>query len=229
MIVAIIPARSGSKGFVNKNIASIKGISLMERAIKKALDSKIIDYVYISTDSNEYEDIAIKSGALSLGLRPSNLSLDSTTTQEVIINFLENDKVKNVTHIVLLQPTSPIRTVDLVDRAISVSLDTNQSVVSVAKVEDPHPFKLKKIINNKLVPFIENTNSEINRQSLPLAYELTGSIYVTTKKNILERNSFFSESTIPIIQENFINIDSEKDFIFFKYLVENCLLHEDEI
>ena len=229
MIVAIIPARSGSKGFVNKNIASIKGISLMERAIKKALDSKIIDYVYISTDSNEYEDIAIKSGALSLGLRPSSLSLDSTTTQEVIINFLENDKVKNVTHIVLLQPTSPIRTVDLVDRAISVSLDTNQSVVSVAKVEDPHPFKLKKIINNKLVPFIENTNSEINRQSLPLAYELTGSIYVTTKKNILERNSFFSESTIPIIQENFINIDSEKDFIFFKYLVENCLLHEDEI
>ena len=229
MIVAIIPARSGSKGFVNKNIASIKGISLMERAIKKALDSKIIDYVYISTDSNEYEDIAIKSGALSLGLRPSNLSLDSTTTQEVIINFLENDKVKNVTHIVLLQPTSPIRTVDLVDRAISVSLDTNQSVVSVAKVEDPHPFKLKKIINDKLVPFIENTNSEINRQSLPLAYELTGSIYVTTKKNILERNSFFSESTIPIIQENFINIDSEKDFIFFKYLVENCLLHEDEI
>lgn len=229
MIVAIIPARSGSKGFVNKNIASIKGISLMERAIKKALDSKIIDDVYISTDSNEYEDIAIKSGALSLGLRPSSLSLDSTTTQEVIINFLENDKVKNVTHIVLLQPTSPIRTVDLVDRAISVSLDTNQSVVSVAKVEDPHPFKLKKIINNKLVPFIENTNSEINRQSLPLAYELTGSIYVTTKKNILERNSFFSESTIPIIQENFINIDSEKDFIFFKYLVENCLLHEDEI
>ena len=229
MIVAIIPARSGSKGFVNKNIASIKGISLMERAIKKALDSKIIDYVYISTDSNEYEDIAIKSGALSLGLRPSNLSLDSTTTQEVIINFLENDKAKNVTHIVLLQPTSPIRTVDLVDRAISVSLDTNQSVVSVAKVEDPHPFKLKKIINNKLVPFIENTNSEINRQSLPLAYELTGSIYVTTKKNILERNSFFSESTIPIIQENFINIDSEKDFIFFKYLVENCLLNEDEI
>ena len=229
MIVAIIPARSGSKGFVNKNIASIKGISLMERAIKKALDSKIIDYVYISTDSNEYEDIAIKSGALSLGLRPSSLSLDSTTTQEVIINFLENDKVKNVTHIVLLQPTSPIRTVDLVDRAISVSLDTNQSVVSVAKVEDPHPFKLKKIINDKLVPFIENTNSEINRQSLPLAYELTGSIYVTTKKNILERNSFFSESTIPIIQENFINIDSEKDFIFFKYLVENCLLHEDEI
>ena len=105
MIVAIIPARSGSKGFVNKNIASIKGISLMERAIKKALDSKIIDYVYISTDSNEYEDIAIKSGALSLSLRPSNLSLDSTTTQEVIINFLENDKVKNVTHIVLLQPT----------------------------------------------------------------------------------------------------------------------------
>lgn len=229
MIVAIIPARSGSKGFVNKNIASIKGISLMERAIKKALDSKIIDDVYISTDSNEYEDIAIKSGALSLGLRPSNLSLDSTTTQEVIINFLENDKVKNVTHIVLLQPTSPIRTVDLVDRAISVSLDTNQSVVSVAKVEDPHPFKLKKIINDKLVPFIENTNSEINRQSLPLAYELTGSIYVTTKKNILERNSFFSESTIPIIQENFINIDSEKDFIFFKYLVENCLLNEDEI
>ena len=229
MIVAIIPARSGSKGFVNKNIASIKGISLMERAIKKALDSKIIDDVYISTDSNEYEDIAIKSGALSLGLRPSSLSLDSTTTQEVIINFLENDKVKNVTHIVLLQPTSPIRTVDLVDRAISVSLDTNQSVVSVAKVEDPHPFKLKKIINNKLVPFIENTNSEINRQSLPLAYELTGSIYVTTKKNILERNSFFSESTIPIIQENFINIDSEKDFIFFKYLVENCLLNEDEI
>ena len=146
MIIAIIPARSGSKGFANKNLASINGLSIMERAIRKALQSNLISDVFISTDSKDYEDIAIKAGASSLGLRPKHLSKDSSSTPDVVKHLLENEQLKNVTHIALLQPTSPIRTIDLIDSSISLCLENNQSVVSVSKIEDPHPYKLKKLL-----------------------------------------------------------------------------------
>lgn len=220
-VAAIVPARSGSKGFPGKNIAEINGKTLIEYAIESGVSSTAVDKVFISTDSKQYEDIAQRAGAASLGLRPEDLASDSAKTVDVILEMLTHDQMSDFTHVVLLQPTSPIRPKGLIDEAVSLSLSFSESVVTVAKVEDPHPYKMKRIVDGVLEPFLPDGISEIPRQKLPIAYELTGAIYVTPVLSLAEKRSFFSENTIPLVCEDFVNIDSEKDFLFLEFLVKN--------
>ena len=224
MIIALIPARAGSKGFKNKNIAQINGETLIGYAVNCAIKSKLIDQVYISTDSAEYEKIGVQAGAKSLGLRKEFLAGDSIKTIDVLLDFIHEFGLNKISHIVLLQPTSPVRTPIDVDRCIELALDTSESVVSVSKVEDPHPFKMKKIENGILLPFIENTNSEMSRQSLPPAYELTGGVYVSNVKNLIDNHSLFSMNTYPYIMDKSVNVDMEIDFLFLKFLVDNNIV-----
>lgn len=220
MNIAIIPARSGSKGFKDKNIAKINGRTLIEYAVSSALSATKIDRIFISTDSCIYEEIALKAGAESLGLRPEFLSGDDVKSIDVVVNFLEDDLLLNVEHVVLLQPTSPLRCGSDIDKCLTIAENTGESVVSVALIDEPHPFKLKIIVDGSLHPFIAGTTSEINRQNLQDVFALTGGIYVTKKNHLIEKNSFFSENTQPFIMERFVNIDSEEDFQFLNFLVE---------
>lgn len=221
MNIAIIPARSGSKGFKDKNIAKVNDITLIEYAIKSALSSKMLDHVYISTDSIMYEEIALNAGAKSLGLRSSCLSDDKASTINVVTSIIKKIHLSDDDHVVLLQPTSPLRSGYDIDECIAIAEETGESVVSVSKIDDPHPFKLKKIDNGRLVPFIDGTTSEVNRQSLPTAYCLTGAIYVAKVSCLHDQESFFSENTQPFIVDKFVNIDNEDDFLFLKFLVDN--------
>ncbi|QYJ95157.1 cytidylyltransferase domain-containing protein [Shewanella spartinae] len=219
MIIAVIPARSGSKGFPNKNIACVGGKTLLEHAIKVGLDSKCIDKVYVSTDSLEYLKIAMSAGAFSLGIRPDTLSGDDVSTVDVLEFMLGHPDLVNVTHVVLLQPTSPIRTSHQIDDCVTMAIESRQSVVSIAKVEDPHPFKMKKIVDGKLVSYIDGCSSETARQSLPSVYELTGAIYVSSKENLLNNHSLFSNETKPYIQDRFVNIDMKEDLDYLEFLL----------
>lgn len=227
MIVAIIPARAGSKGFKNKNIAEIQGKTLIEYAVLSGLKASLISEVFISTDSIEYEAKAIDSGASSLGLRPEILSTDNAKSIDVIIDLLTKPEMRDVTHVVLLQPTSPIRSKQLIDSCIQQCIKGNESVVTVSKIEDPHPVKLKKIDNSILRPYLEGGNSEVTRQELPSVYELTGAVYVSSVENILKEKSFFSSNTIPVVCNDFVNIDNERDFNFLKFLVHENLVKFD--
>jgi len=220
-VVAIIPARSGSKGFTDKNISKIDGKTLIEIAIQQAQTCADISEVYISTDSFIYETIAKEKGAVSLGLRSSELANDTAKTIDVVKDLIKHKDFNDVTHIVLLQPTSPLRKSKDITDAIKMSILENESVVSVAKIEDPHPYKMKKIVSGRVVPFIDGFSSEIPRQKYEEVYELTGSIYVTPIKTINEESSFFSKGTLPLYQEDFINIDKEDDYRYLKYLIES--------
>jgi len=108
-VLAIVPARCGSKGFPNKNIAKICNKTLLELAIQVGVECELVDDVYISTDCKEYEDIAIKAGAKSLGLREKYLASDTAKSINVVIDLI-NKLNKSYDYLVLLQPTSPIRT-----------------------------------------------------------------------------------------------------------------------
>lgn len=220
MNIAIIPARSGSKGFKDKNIAIINGKTLIEYAISSALSATKIDRVFISTDSSAYEKIALDAGAESLGLRPEHLSGDDAKTIDVVVNLLGNDSLSAVEHVVLLQPTSPLRDGADIDKCLNIAETTGESVVSVALIDDPHPFKLKKIVKGSLVPFIEGSSSEVNRQNLQSAFALTGGIYVAMRSQLVEGRTFFSESTQPYIMNRFVNIDSEEDYDFLNFLIK---------
>ncbi len=211
--IALVPARSGSKGFPNKNIATIRNKTLIELAIAIGRGCQQIDEVYISTDSKSYEEIAIRAGAHSLGLRPAELATDTANNIEVAIHLLSQLE-KKYEFVVLLQPTSPMRTPDDITNMLSrLKISDAEAIVSVEKLDEPHPHKLKKIVSNGFVePFLKNTTSEIARQLLPEVYKLNGAIYITRYEAIMSKRKFVTEKTIPYIMQRSINIDSQFDY-----------------
>jgi CMP-N-acetylneuraminic acid synthetase len=225
--LALIPARSGSKGIKDKNIYEIRGKTLLELAVETGISSLIVDDVYVSTDSQKYEDIALQVGAKSLGLRKASLSGDNVSTVDVVLDFIESFD-KKIDIIVLLQATSPIRTSQQVDEMISILLKENaDSIVSVSQVEEPHPHKMKKLNSNGfVVPFLDNSSSEVPRQHLEKLYALTGSIYVVRTSALIQNKSFFSSKTLPYVVGDFINIDSEDDIQLLEYKLSKEKVNE---
>ena len=225
-IIAIIPARSGSKGIVNKNIRKVGNKTLIERAIQVARDANIKD-IFISTDSAAYEKIALSLGAKSIGLRPAHLSSDTAKICDVVINLLDNLKCDNYFFdaVLLLQPTSPQRHCSEIFELQKTLRQTHaDAVVSLAKLEEPHPYKLKKIQNGRVVPFLEKTDSEISRQELPVLYKLTGAYYLVKTQALYEEKTFLPKNTVPLITKDVVNIDTEKDVLFAEFLYQKGIL-----
>lgn len=219
-IIALIPARSGSKGVQNKNIRVLGNRSLIEHACDWCDKQNWIDDFYISTDSQYYMQMAVEAKAKSLSLRNKSLSSDIASSVSVAIDFLyelsEENDFKNI-WLVLVQPTSPIRPkFNLKD--ISSFVNKSGSSVSVAKVQEPHPYKLKCIDNGKIKPFIPECKSETPRQLLPSVYQLTGSIYIINAQILIDNKTFFVDPCLPIYQESFINIDTEYDLKLAEYV-----------
>lgn len=219
-VLAIVPARCGSKGFPHKNIAKIQEKTLLELAVSVAVDTTSIDDIYISTDCRQYEELAVNKGAKSLGLRSKHLASDTAKSVDVVIDLLERLD-EEYTYLVLLQPTSPIREPQDIENMISMLEKTNMDAcVSISLVDEPHPHKLKLINQNGFVePFIEGATSEVARQLLPAVYALNGALYVIKLKALFQDKSFLPKKTIPYKMKNNINIDSEEDFIFFEAMV----------
>ncbi|MCP8686259.1 acylneuraminate cytidylyltransferase family protein [Marinobacterium sedimentorum] len=212
--IAVIPARAGSKGIADKNIHAVGGVSLLELAVRAGRQSSRLDRILISTDSSKYEDIARQAGADSLGLRPTLLAGDRTTTFEVIEALLE--QLPECEQIVLLQPTSPIRDGELIDRAIAALAD-HPAAVTVCRLEEPHPYKLFRLEQDRLAPFIEGARSDVPRQSLPPAYQLTGAVYAIRKEALLQHRGFVPAGTAAIESTQFVNIDQPQDLLMLDY------------
>lgn len=224
-VLAVIPARSGSKGINHKNLLKINDLSLLEHAVIFALGHNSIDEVVVSTDSKEYEQLAVSRGAKSLGLRDAKLSSDTAKSSDVVLDVLERlDHEFDV--IVLLQPTSPVRKNSDLDAMLTkLNAQTADACVSVAAVEEPHPYKLKKINGEGFIcSFIEGASSEIPRQQLPPAFKLTGAFYVVKVKSIMSDKSFFPSRTIPHITDEGVNIDNINDYDRLNYLISNNII-----
>ena len=184
-IVALIPARSGSKGLVHKNIKMYKGIPLLAHSINIAKESKYIDNVYVSTDSKLYQQIALEYGAKVTPLRPHNISDDLSPdidTFKFFINTLPNTNngQKDIPEIIIhLRPTYPNRTIELLDDCIMKFIknyelyDSLRTVVPYKKC----PIKMYYINkdNNVLIPYFKEYNDMIEpynqaRQNFPDSY-----------------------------------------------------------
>lgn len=217
-IVALIPARSQSKGVKDKNMTLVRGRTLIQHAIDLAKDVKSIDQTYISTDSARYEAHAIEHGALSLGLRPEHLASDTAKSKDVVLDFLASMPEKPDV-LVLLQPTTPIRSaLDLEEGIRRLLASDADAAVSVSRFEEPHPFKMKKInADGFLVPFIDGTDSEVPRQSLEPCYRLNGAFYIVRTSAFLQWKSFFPPKTLPLVTADLVNIDSPRDLEFLNW------------
>ncbi len=226
-VLAIIPARSGSKGVINKNIKSLDGHPLISYTISQAKKSKLISKTIVSTDSKKISEIAESYGAQAPFIRPKELSQDHSLTYDVVKHCIDFFNKQNDTYdiIVLLQPTTPLRPFKVIDKAIEMLLNDNSinSVVSVVDVEGNHPNRMKIIKNGKLINYVNQGFEDMRpRKELPKVYIRSGAIYAIRCKNFISEKSLVSKDCAPIIMkyEDTINIDNLSDFNYCEFLLK---------
>jgi CMP-N-acetylneuraminic acid synthetase len=227
-VLAIIPARGGSKGVPNKNIKLLNGKPLLGYTAEIALQSKLLTEVIVSTEDEKIRDVAQNSGIKVPFERPIELAQDDTPTIDVIIHALQWYENQSVFFdaVCLLQPTSPFRTVEFLDKAIEKFMNSGcDSLVSVQKVPhqyNPHwTFEVNKKGNLKISTGEKKIISR--RQELPTAYHRDGSIYITKTNVLLSQHSLFGKSTAFIESDSdcYVNIDSLEDWKKAEELIQN--------
>jgi len=218
-ILAVIPARGGSKSIPRKNIALLAGKPLIAYTIEAANASGRLDDIVVSTDDPEIADIAKRFHGNVPFTRPSELATDDALTIGVVqhaIEFMEAERGSPYDHVVLLQPTSPLRKASDIDDAVEKLIMTNcDSVVSVVDVDGYHPFRMKRLVDDRLINFIDQGFEDMRpRQILPKVYIRNGSIYASTRKVVMEDATLVGNDCRGIVMtsERSINIDSPNDF-----------------
>lgn len=227
--LAIIPARGGSKSIKNKNLYLIKNKPLIYYTIQSAIKSKYLNTVLLSTDSKKIFQYVKKFPKIKIPfLRPKKLAGDKVLTLPVLkYTLLRYEKIlkKKFDFIVLLQPTSPLRTSKDIDNSIKLlTKKKTDSLISVTSVGANHPLRMKKILkNNKLSNYItqKNIDNMYPRQSLPKVFIRNGAIYIASRELIL-KNKISSKKTIAyeMSEDRSINIDNYKDIILLKHIIK---------
>lgn len=227
-IIGLITARGGSKGVPGKNIKELVGKPLIAWTIESALNSRVCSKLIVSSDDNEILNVAREWGAEVPFIRPPHLAGDKTTSIEVIfhaIEYLQDEGFKESDYILLLQPTSPLRTVDDIKNAINIAkLKQADAVVSVIDAPS-HPFMVKKINPDGILnSFFKNDFNNGRRQDLPSAYALNGAIYLNKISSLLKEKTFLPENkTYAYLMppERSIDIDTLWDFHLSKLIIED--------
>jgi CMP-N,N'-diacetyllegionaminic acid synthase len=214
-IAAIIPARGGSKGIPNKNIIDLNGMPLIAHSITEAMKSSYIDKVIVSTDSTKISEIARQYHAVVNGLRPEELSGDTSIIYDVLRYEIGNHSLveEGYETLILLQPTSPLRRSNIIDEAIIRYVDENQvSAVSVSEVHE-HPIFMRTIDESGRLSRVLDVASTVRRQELPKFYRVNGMIYINHIKDLLDGYVSLNDNISPIIipQKYDIDIDTLED------------------
>lgn len=227
-ILAIIPARGGSKGLPDKNIKELCGKPLIVWSIEKAKLSKYIDELFVSTDSKIIADIAQSVDCNVPFLRPSSIADDKTPMYEVVLNALDyfEQKKNNFDIIILLEPTSPLREDDDIDNMIeklNELYDDYDAIVSLGEVNE-HPTIMKKIEDERLYPFCENLEMALRRQDNIPAFFPYGVAYISKTTTFKKEKTFYPKRTTfyKIKRYQSYEVDSIYDFL----AIENIMKFE---
>ena len=225
-ILAMIPARGGSKDIKDKNIYPLCGKPLIAYTIEAALNSKYLDDVIVSTDSEKIADVAKNFGAEVPFLRPPELASDTSKTIDAILHVItELKKIGRVyDDFILLQPTSPLRTSENIDNAIEKYFKFGRkSLVSISKVNDS-PIFMRTIISEDRMKKVLELPSTVRRQDLPDFYRVNGAIYINKISEIDEQTSF-NDNEVPFLMSpgSSVEVDEYKDLEIVKFfLQDNC-------
>lgn len=210
-VLAIIPARGGSKGVPRKNIREVAGKPLIGWTIEEAKKSGFIDRLVVSTDDLEIADIAMQLGGDVPFLRPAELARDDSSGIAPVIHMLTTIQPA-YDLVVLLQPTSPLRTVEDIDGAIALMVKRNANAcVSVVEPEKSPYWMYSMNGSGHLKPLLEGDYA--CRQDIPPVYALNGAVYVAEVSWLLRKQAFVSDETIAYImpKDRSIDIDTETD------------------
>ncbi len=223
-ILALIVARAGSKGIIDKNIQPIGDIPMLAHSVLAAKDSRYIQEIIISTDSEQYAQIAVQYGAKAPFIRPPELASDTASSNQVIAHALT---MVSADIIVLLQATSPLRLASDIDNAVQLFLAKNADVVYSVQENVKHPNLFRylepdaKIHNYQAIP---NELAHLPRQNYEKIYALNGAIYVFRADYFLRHGNFLSQNAYGYIMpaERSIDIDTP-----FDLMVARAIWHDN--
>jgi CMP-N,N'-diacetyllegionaminic acid synthase len=215
--IAIIPARSGSKGLLNKNIKLLNGKPLLAYTIEAARDSNLFDEIYVSTDSIEYAKIAHEWGANVPFLRNDKLSTDIASTWDVVKDaIIKYEEIgKEFDNIVLLQPTSPLRKSEDIINGFNTFKNKNaNAVVAVCEVDHSPLWCNTLPEDNSLENFLNQDLINVPRQSLQTYYRINGALYIVNRDYLLSTDNIYTEKCYAVLmpKERSIDIDDVSDF-----------------
>ena len=221
--LGIIPARSGSKGIPRKNIRLVAGRPLIAYTIDAAQGSQVLAHFVTSTDDAEIAVVAESYGSPVL-MRPLALAADGTPMVPVVKHTLAmlEPTGDRYDYVVVLQPTTPLRTSGDIDAALSLLVETGaDSVISVYQVADHHPARMYRLVDGRLQPY-ELEPPDRLRQGLPPVFHRNGAIYACRRDLIAEQSTLIGADTRPYVmpRERSINIDDELDLAFADFLLQ---------
>ncbi len=223
--LAIIPARGGSKGVPRKNLRLIAGQPLITYAIQAAQESIKLTSFVVTTDSEEIADTARNAGAFTL-LRPAELAQDNTPMLPVVLHALDEVEKNAQCHfdaLILLQPTSPIRTGKNIDDVIAILVGDAEveGVISVCPMDDTHPARMYTLEENDRMNPLWPKWETLQRQKLPIVYYRNGAIYAVRRSVLFEQHTLMPvrKKAYVMPREWLANIDDERDLIIADALV----------
>lgn len=228
-ILGLIPARGGSKQVPQKNIRMLQGKPLIAYTLEAVQSVQTLFYrTIVSTDNEEIAQVARQFGGDVPFLRPSELAQDKSPTvplvQHAILEIESSDQIK-LDWVMLLQPTTPFRRSEHIYQAIQLAQSHQcDSVISLKQVFSEHPILMKKIENDRVLPYCIEEQEGTRRQDYnPPAYMRNGAIYLTKRDTVLHDNSLWGKSICPLImdEESSINIDSMLDFAIAEVIMRN--------
>ncbi|OZV13447.1 CMP-N-acetlyneuraminic acid synthetase [Tissierella sp. P1] len=215
--LAIIPARSGSKGLKDKNIKELNGKPMIAHTIEAAIESDIFNEVVVSTDSQTYGDIAKKFGATVPFMRPDYLSNDTATSIDTIVHTIEElSKIrKEYDYFMLLQPTSPLRTKEDIINSIQLLFEKDaNSVISVCEAEHS-PLYMNTLAENLSMDGFLLKGIKTRRQELDKYYRINGAIYMCKVDYFLKYNDFYKEKSYAYVMDKKASVDIDDEIDFF--------------
>jgi CMP-N-acetylneuraminic acid synthetase len=226
-ILAIIPARSGSKGIKNKNLKKIQGNNtLFDICIKQAIKSKMLTKIIVSTDEKIILNKAGLYKKVNFIKRPKIYSRDNSSMYSVVLHTIDSLKKKKekYDYIIILQVTCPFRTFNDIDNSIKELIRKKEAdtLVSVTIMKDFHPARMYKKEGFYLKSLDKNQMC-VNRQKLDKTYHRNGLIYLFKLDNLIKFNSFYGKKIIPFLieQNRSLNIDNYNDLIYARAITKN--------
>ena len=226
-ILSLVVARGGSKSIPRKNLAPLAGKPLIVWTLEAALGSVRAGRVVVSTDDREIAHIASSHGAETPFIRPAELAQDETPTMPVVLHaleWLEANEGFTPERVLLLQPTSPLRTCDDIDGAIELALTHDaESVVSVSPAT--HPYLMKRITGEGVLQDAVPHDVVERRQDLETVHALNGAIYLTRRSHLLRNHSFYADKTYAYVmpRERSIDVDEPWDMHLCELILKERL------
>jgi len=230
-VLGLILARGGSKSIPNKNIVEAAGKPLIAWTIETALNCSAINRLIVSTDDLKIAEVSKRYGAEVPFMRPAELAMDKTTSVDTLIHavqWLEDEEQYHTDYVMLLQPTSPLRTREDIEAVIKLAQEKQaDSVVTICPAAN-HPYWTKRLRDNgRLENFLSLEGVSLRRQDLPSVYALNGAIYLVKRDVLLSKKSFYTKQTYGYIMlpERSVDIDTEWDLYLANLILKDKYGH----